>query len=209
MEISAKDVKALRDSTGAGMMDCKRALTEAAGNVESAKDLIRKWGLAGVEKRSGRAASEGMVGHYIHQLDPDLPPKKGVLIELNCETDFVAKTQEFKQLGKDVAMHIAAMEPRWVSRAEVPEEILKRERAIIAESKAMEGKSAQVLEKIVEGKLNSFFSDRGGVLEDQIFVKDQSGKKTVGEMVKEYAAVVKENVSVRRFARFSVGEQDQ
>lgn len=208
MSIKAEDVKKLRDATGAGMMDAKRALTDAAGDFEQAKDLLRKAGLAGVEKRSGRTASEGMVGHYLHQLDPELPPKKGVLVELNCETDFVAKTPEFKQLAKDIAMHIAAMEPRWASRADVPEDLLERERKILMESDAVRGKPDNIVEKIVEGKLNSFFSDRGGVLVDQVFVKDESGKKSVGQLVSDFAAVVKENVKVRRFARFTVGEQE-
>ncbi len=151
MSITAQDVKNLRDATGAGMMDCKRALSEAEGDIEGAKDLLRKWGLAGVEKRSSRAASEGMVAHYVHQLDPQLPAKTGVLVELNCETDFVAKTAEFKQLGRDIAMHIAAMQPRWVSRDEIPQDLLDREKKIILESKAVEGKPAQVMEKIVQG----------------------------------------------------------
>ena len=120
MMVAASDVKQLRDLTGAGMMDCKRALTESDGDIEHSKDLLRKWGLAGAEKRAGRTATEGAIGYYIHQVDPELPPKKGVLVELNCETDFVAKTPEFKELARNIAMHIAAMEPRWVSRSDVP-----------------------------------------------------------------------------------------
>lgn len=206
--ITAEDVKKLREATGAGMMDCKKALTETGGNFEAAKDLLRKWGLAGVEKRSGRSASEGMVAHYLHQLDPELPAKQGVLLELNCETDFVAKTPEFKQLGKDIAMHIAAMAPKWVSRTEISPDVLEREKSIVMESKAVEGKPEQVIEKIVEGKLKSIFSDRGGALLDQAFVKDEAGKKTVGDLINDYAAVVKEKIEVRRFARFVVGGQD-
>lgn len=206
MSISAADVKELRDATGAGMMDCKRALTETNGDVEAAKDLIKKWGLAGVEKRSGRAAKEGTIGYYIHQLDPELPPKKGVLVELNSETDFVAKTPEFKELARGIAMHIAAMEPRWVSRSEVPEDIIERETAILKESDQLKGKPENIQGKIVEGKLNALFSDRGGVLTEQKFIKDDSGKKTVGDVLTDYAASVKENIGVRRFARFSVGE---
>ncbi|MEX2587705.1 MAG: translation elongation factor Ts [Actinomycetota bacterium] len=206
MSISAADVKELRDATGAGMMDCKRALTETGGDVESAKDLIKKWGLAGVEKRANRSATEGAIGYYIHQLDPELPPKKGVLLELNSETDFVAKTPEFKELARGIAMHIAAMEPRWVSRSEVPAEIVERETAILKESDQLKGKPGNIQEKIVEGKLNALFSDRGGVLNEQKYIKDDSGKKTVGEVLVDYAASVKENIGVRRFARFSVGE---
>ena len=206
MSITAAAVKQLRDSTGAGMMDCKRALTEANGDVEAAKDLIRKWGLAGVEKRAGRAAKEGTIGHYIHQLDPDLPPKKGVLVELNSETDFVAKTPEFKELARNIAMHVAAMEPQWVSRSDVPEEFVEREKKIFRESDQFKGKPENVIEKIMEGKLNALFADRGGVLLEQKYVKDESGKKTVGDLIGEFAASVKENVGVRRFVRFAVGE---
>lgn len=206
--ISAQEVKNLREATGAGMMDCKKALTEAGGDVEAAKDLLRKWGLAGVEKRSGRTAAEGMIAVYLHQLDPELPAKQGVMVELNCETDFVAKTPEFKQLGRDIAMHVAAMAPRWVSRDEIPPELLDREKSIVMESKAVEGKPAQVVEKIVEGKLKSIFADRGGALLDQPFVRDESGKKTVGDLITDHAAVVKEKIEVRRFARFAVGEQE-
>lgn len=206
MSITATQVKELRDVTGAGMMDCKRALSETNGDIEAAKDLIKKWGLAGVEKRSSRAAKEGTIGHYIHQLDPTLPPKKGVLIELNCETDFVAKTPEFKDLARNVAMHIAAMEPRWVSRAEVPADLIEREKTIFRESDAFKGKPENVIEKIMEGKMNALFSDRGGVLMEQKYVKDESGKMTIGDLITDYAAAVKENVGVRRFVRYTLGE---
>ena len=188
------------------MMDCKRALTEANGDVEAAKDLIKKWGLAGVEKRATRAAKEGMIGHYVHQIDPALPPKKGVLVELNCETDFVAKTPEFKELARNIALHIAAMEPTWVSRSEIPEDVIEREKKILRESDQFKGKPENVIEKIMEGKLKAMFSDRGGVLLEQVYVKDDAGKKTVGDLVSDYAAAVKENVGVRRFVRFAVGE---
>ncbi len=207
MNVTASDVKQLRDITGAGMMDCKRALTEAGGDVERAKDLIRKWGLAGVEKRSARTATEGAIGYYIHQIDPELPPKKGVLVELNCETDFVAKTPQFKELARNIALHIAAMEPRWVSREEIPSDVLEREKTILKESDQMKGKPENIQEKIVEGKLNSMFSDRGGVLMDQIYVRDEGGKLTIGQMIKDYASAVKENIVVRRFVRYAVGEQ--
>lgn len=206
MSITATDVKALRDATGAGMMDCKRALSESGGDVEAAKDLLKKWGLAGIEKRSGRVAKEGTIGYYIHQLDPELPPKKGVLVELNSETDFVAKTPEFKELARNIAMHIAAMEPQWVSRSDVPQEIIDRETQIFRESDQLKGKPENIQDKIVEGKLKAMFSDRGGVLLEQPYVKDESGKKTVGDLVSDYAAAVKENVGVRRFVRFAVGE---
>jgi elongation factor Ts len=188
------------------MMDCKRALTESSGDIEAAKDLIKKWGLAGVEKRSGRLAKEGTIAHYIHQLDPVLPPKKGVLIELNCETDFVAKTPEFKELGRNIAMHVAAMEPQWVSRSDVPQELIEREKSIFRESDQFKGKPDHVIEKIMEGKLYALFAERGGVLLEQKYVWDESGKKTIGDLVSDYAAAVKENIGVRRFVRFAVGE---
>jgi elongation factor Ts len=156
---------------------------------------------------SGRTAIEGAIGYYIHQVDPELPPKKGVLVELNCETDFVAKTPEFRELARNIAMHIAAMEPRWVSRSDVPEELLERERNILRESDQVKGKPPNIVEKILEGKLNSILSDRGGVLVDQHYVKDEGGKLTVGDLIRSFASTVKENVVVRRFARFTVGEQ--
>ncbi|CAN5867229.1 translation elongation factor Ts [soil metagenome] len=206
MSITAADVKALRDITGAGMMDCKRALSESNGDVEAAKDLLKKWGLAGIEKRSSRVAKEGTIAHYIHQLDPELPPKKGVLVELNSETDFVAKTPEFKELARSIAMHVAAMDPKWVSRSEVPADFIERETAIFKESDQLKAKPEHIQAKIIEGKLNALLSDRGGVLLEQKFVKDESGKKTVGDLIADYAAAVKENIGVRRFARFAVGE---
>lgn len=206
MSVTAAQVKQLREATGAGMMDCKRALSESDGDVEAAKDLIKKWGLAGVQKRSGRVAKEGTIGYYIHQLDPSLPPKKGVLIELNCETDFVAKTAEFKDLARNIAMHIAAMEPTWVSRSDVPQELIEREKAIFKESDQFKGKPDHVIEKIMEGKLNALFADRGGVLVEQKYVKDESGKQSIGELINNFAASVKENVGVRRFVRYSLGE---
>ncbi|MEO7804279.1 MAG: translation elongation factor Ts [Actinomycetota bacterium] len=206
MSPAAGDVAKLRADTGAGMMDCKRALTETDGDFQAATDLLRTWGLAGVEKRAGRAASDGMVGYYMHQLDPDLPPKVGVLVELNCETDFVAKTSEFKQLARDIAMHIAAMAPQWPVRSDVPEDFLDREKKILLESDAVKGKKPEIVEKIIEGKLVSIFSGIGGVLVDQPFLRDDSGKKTVGDLIAEYAAQVKENIVVSRFVRFKVGE---
>lgn len=205
--VSASDVKALRDDTGAGMMDCKRALTEANGDVAAAKELLRQWGLAGVEKRKVRAASEGVAAAYLHEVG-GLPPKLGVLLELDCETDFVAKTGEFRELARNLAMHVAAMEPRWVSREDVPEDFLEAERKVIAGSDELANKPENIREKIVEGKLGSILSGKGGVLMEQPYVKDETGKKKVADVVGELAASVKENVVVRRFARFRVGEED-
>jgi elongation factor Ts len=205
--VSASDVKALRDDTGAGMMDCKRALTEADGDVVKAKELLRTWGLAGVEKRKVRVASEGVVAAYLHEVG-GLPPKLGVLVELDCETDFVAKTPEFRELGRNLAMHVAAMEPRWVAREDVPEDFLESERRLIAGSDELAGKPENIREKIVEGKLSSILSGKGGVLMEQPYIKDEAGKKKVADIVGELAASIKENVVVRRFARFRVGEED-
>ena len=205
--ITAADVKRLRDETGAGMMDCKRALTEAGGSVEAARDLLRTWGLASAQKRSARTASEGAIDAYLHRSDPELPPKKGVLVEINSETDFVAKTPEFKELARNIAMHIAAMEPRWISKDEIPEDWIERERKIVLESPQVQGKPPQIVDKIVEGKLNSIYSDRGGVLLEQKFVKDETGKTTVGDLVQQLASSVRENIVVRRFARFGIGEE--
>lgn len=205
--ISAADVKALRDDTGAGMMDCKRALTEAAGDVAQAKELLRTWGLAGVEKRKVRVASEGVTAAYLHEVG-GLPPKLGVLLELDCETDFVAKTPEFRDLARNLAMQVAAMEPRWVSRDDVPVDFLESERKIIAGSDELANKPENIRGKIVEGKLGSILSGKGGVLLEQIYVRDESGKKKVGDIVSELGASVKENIVVRRFARFRVGEDD-
>lgn len=205
--IKAADVKALRDETGAGMMDCKRALTEASGDVAQAKELLRTWGLAGVEKRKVRVASEGVTAAYLHEVG-GLPPKLGVLLELDCETDFVAKTAEFRELARSLAMQVAAMEPRWVSREEVPEDFLESERKIIAGSDELANKPENIREKIVEGKLGSILSGKGGVLLEQLYVRDESGKKKVADIVGDLAASVKENIVVRRFARFRVGEDD-
>jgi elongation factor Ts len=199
--ISAEMVKKLRDITGAGMMDCKRALQETGGDLDKAQELLRTKGLAGVEKRAGRAAKEGVVEAYIH-----MQGRLGVLVEVNSETDFVANTDEFRQLARDIAMHIAAAYPRWISRDEVPEDLLESERKIYADQAREQNKPDNVIEKIVEGKLASFFKDFGGVLLDQPFVKDDS--KTIGDLVNEAGAKLGEKVAVRRFARFKLGEDE-
>jgi elongation factor Ts len=200
-EITAAAVKQLREKTGAGMMECKNALIEAGGNEEQAIDILRKRGLASAKKREGRIAAEGIVGSYIH-----MGGKVGVLVELNCETDFVARGEEFQQLVKDIAMHIAAAEPRYVSREEVPATVLDKEREIAREQARNDPKNAnkpeQVLEKIVEGRLNKFYEE--AVLVDQPFVKDPA--KTVGELVTEKAAKTGERIAVRRFSRYKMGE---
>jgi elongation factor Ts len=199
--ITAEQVKKLRDITGAGVMDCKRALRESGGDLDKAQELLRTKGLAGVEKRAGRQAKEGVVEAYIH-----MQGRLGVLVEVNCETDFVANTDEFRALARDVAMHIAAAHPRWISREEVPDDLLESERKIYAEQARAQNKPDNVIEKIVEGKLASFFKDFGGALLDQPFVKDDS--KTVGDLVNDAAAKLGEKVAVRRFARFKLGEDE-
>lgn len=200
-EITAGAVKALREKTGAGMMECKRALTESEGDETKAIDVLRKRGLAKAGEKAGRIAAEGAVGSYIH-----MGGKVGVLVEVNCETDFVARGEEFMQLVKDIAMHIAAAEPRHVTRAEVPAEVLDKEREIALAQIKNDPKNAnkpdQVIEKILEGRLNKYYEE--AVLLDQPFVKDPA--KTVGDLVTEKIATIKENISVRRFTRYKMGE---
>ncbi len=197
MQITAQMVKELRERTGAGMMDCKTALAETGGDFEKAVDALRKKGLAAAAKRAGRVAAEGLVSAYIHA-----GGKLGVLLEINCETDFVARTEEFQELVKDVAMHIAAADPRFVERAEVTADVIERERAIYREQAAASGKPANVLEKIVEGKVEKFYGE--AVLLEQPFVKNPD--VTVGQLITEKVAKIGENIRVRRFARFKLGE---
>ncbi len=200
-EITPAAVKALREKTGAGMMECKKALQEANGNEEQAVEILRKRGMATAGKKAGRVAAEGAVGSYIH-----MGGKVGVLVEVNCETDFVARTEEFQALVKDIAMHVAAAEPRYVAREEVPAEVLDKEREItraqIANDPKNAGKPEQVIEKIVEGRLNKFFEE--AVLLDQPFVKDPA--KTVNELLTEKIAATGERITVRRFTRYKMGE---
>jgi elongation factor Ts len=197
MEITAAQVKALRDKTGAGMMECKSALVESGGNEEKAVELLRKKGLASAAKRAGRTTSNGIVGSYIH-----MGGKVGVLVEVNCETDFVARTEAFQALVKELALHIAAAEPKYVRREEVPADVLEKEREIYRAQFADSGKPANVVEKIVEGKLGSFYSQV--VLLDQPSVRDQN--VSISQMIAEASAKTGENIGVSRFARFKVGE---
>ena len=200
MEISAAQVKQLRDKTGAGMMECKAALSEANGNMEEAVTLLRKRGLAQAAKRTGRTTGQGTIGSYIH-----LGGKIGVLVEVNCETDFVARTDDFNGLVKDVAMHIAAASPRWVKREEVPAAEVEKEKAIYRAQMEKEGKPANVMEKIIEGKLGSFYSQF--VLLDQPYIRDD--KVTVSQLVAQASAKTGENIQVTRFVRFRVGEANE
>ena len=198
-DISAGQVKELRELTGAGMMDCKRALQEADGDLDKAVDLLRQRGLASAAKRAGREANQGLIESYIH-----FNHTVGVLVEVNCETDFVANTDDFRQLAKDVALHIASpAAPRYVRREEIPAEVLEGERRIF-EAQARElGKPENVIPKIVEGKLEAFYEQT--VLLDQRFVKDDS--RTIQQLLDELGAKVGEKVAVRRFARYKLGEE--
>ncbi len=194
-EVNANVVKELREKTGAGVMDCKKALAESAGDLEKAITWLRQKGIAAMAKRAGRVASEGCIGSYIHA-----GGKLGVLIEVNCETDFVAKTPEFQALVKELAMQVAAANPRCVAREQLPAEIIAQEREIYAAQSA--DKPAAVINKIVEGKLEKFYRDV--CLMEQGYIRDPA--RTVNEIVTEYAAKVGEKIEVRRFVRFQLGE---
>jgi elongation factor Ts len=196
-EITAQMVKELRERTGAGMMDCKNALSETQGDMERAVDTLRKKGLAAAAKKAGRVTAEGAVGSYIHA-----GGKIGVLVEVNCETDFVARTDQFQELVRDIAMHIAASDPRFVRREEVTSEALERERTIFREQALASGKPANVVERIVEGKMEKYYSEF--VLLEQPFVKDPD--KSVANLIAEKVGKIGENIQVRRFVRFKLGE---
>jgi elongation factor Ts len=200
-EITGSMVMALRQKTGAGVNDCKVALVETGGNEEQAIEVLRKKGMATAGKKAGRVTAEGAVGSYIH-----MGGKVGVMVEINCESDFVARGEEFQQLVKDVAMHIAAVDPKYVRREEVPASEFEKEREIRMEQLKADPKNAnkptEILEKIIEGKMGNFYEE--SVLLDQAFVKDPS--KTVGELIAEKIASIKENISVRRFTRYKMGE---
>jgi elongation factor Ts len=195
--ISPKDVSELRVRTGAGMMDCKRALEESNGDMDKASEILRKKGIAKAEKRTGKTASQGLVVSYIHHNH-----QYGVLLELNCETDFVARTHDFGQLAREIALHIASADPIGVNAEDLPAELIERERRIAEEQAAKEGKPENIRAKIVEGKIKKFVAER--TLLEQPFVKDDS--KTVGQLIKEASGKLGEAISVRRFVRFAVGE---
>ncbi len=198
MTVTAEQVKRLRDLTGAPMMDCKRALQDTDGDMDRAVELLRERGQAAAAKRAGREASEGVVDAYIHGQG-----RIGAMIEVNCESDFVANTKEFRAVVRDLAMQVAARDPEWVSRDDVPEEILAQERKIFEAQAREEGKPDTMIPRIVEGKLEAFFKER--CLLEQPFFRDMDGKTTVGAVVTKLAASVGENVQVRRFVRFARG----
>ena len=198
-EITAKAVKELRDKTGLGMMDCKKALQETDGDMEKAIDYLRKQGLAAIEKRAGRQASEGLVTSYIHP-----GSRLGVLLEINCETDFVARTDDFQQFAKDVAMHIAASRPLAIDRESIESKVIDRERDIYLEQAKNEGKPEHIAGKIVEGRLEKFFQEF--VLMEQAFVKDPD--QTIQDLLIELTAKIGEKIEIRRFACFRLGEEE-
>ncbi|MDP9433090.1 MAG: translation elongation factor Ts [Actinomycetota bacterium] len=200
--ITAADIKKLREVSGAGMSDVKKALVDTDGDMDKALAFLREKGLAGVAKRSGRSADNGMVHSYLHRSNPDLPPTVGVLVEVNCETDFVAKNEHFQSLAKDLALHIASADPSYVSKDEVPGEILESERKIYAAAAREEGKPEQAIDKIVEGRLSGYY--KSVCLLEQPFVKDN--KKTITNLLDEASALLGEKLAVRRFARFRVGQ---
>ena len=196
-QITAQSVRMLREKTGLGMMDCKKALQETGGDSEKAIEYLRKQGLSAVEKRAGRDASEGLIQAYIHQ-----GSRLGVLLEVNCETDFVARTGDFQEFAKDVAMHIAASQPLAVDREGVSADAVERERAIFLEQAKNEGKPEHIAEKIVEGRMEKFYQEN--CLMEQVFVKNPD--QTIGELVTEITAKIGEKITVRRFERFVLGE---
>ena len=198
--ISAKSVKELRDATGAGMMDCKKALSETNGDVNKALEHLRKAGIAKAEKKSGRSTKEGLIDFYIHQ-----GGKLGVLVEVNCETDFVARTEQFQNFTKDIAMHIAASNPISVKREDIPSDIIDKEKEIFAELTRKEGKPENIIDKIVKGRLDKFFSENS--LLEQTYVKDPD--KTVQDILTDIIAKLGENISIQRFKRFQLGETIQ
>ncbi len=197
VEISAKMVKELRDQTGVGMMDCKKALTEANGDIEKAKEILRKKGLSKADKKSGRATDNGAIVDYIH-----FNNRVGVMLEINCETDFVARTDEFKELGRNICKHIAMENPKFVTREEVKPEVIEKEKEIYRAQLADSGKPEKVIEKIIEGKLEKFYAENC-LMEQKYFLDDS---KTIEEMIKEAIAKMGENISIRRFVRFELGQ---
>jgi len=197
MSFTAKDVAALRERTGAGMMDCKKALTECDGNADKAVEYLREKGIAKAAKKAGRIAAEGVVDSYIH-----MGGKVGVLVEVNCESDFVARGDQFKNLVHDIALHIAAAKPEYLCKEEVPADVIENERKILLAQALEEGKPAHIAEKMVEGRIKSYYEDN--CLLNQKFVKDPA--KTIEQMVVEATATIGEKIAIRRFVRFEMGE---
>ncbi|AEX86229.1 elongation factor Ts [Marinitoga sp. 1135] len=199
MAISAAEVKKLRDATGAGMMDCKKALEEANGDFDKAVEILRKKGAAKAAKKAGRSTGEGIIYSYIHHNE-----RIGVLLELNCETDFVARTDEFHELAKQISLQIASMNPKWLKKEDVPEEIIAKEKEIYAEEMKNSGKPEHVIEKIVENKLNKFF-ETNCLLEQEFVFADEKGTK-IKDLITNAIAKIGENIKVSRFVRYEIGE---
>lgn len=197
--ITSDMIKELRERTAAGLMDCKKALTETDGDMEKAIEFLRKKGLAAAAKKAGRAATEGLVVAYIHGNN-----RVGVLLEVNCETDFVANTPDFKSFCADVAMQIAAMNPQAVRREDLDTAKIESERSILREKALAEGKKAEIVDRIVDGQINKYYAEN--VLLEQVFIKDEKGKKTIEQLQQEIVAKLGENIKVRRFSRFELGE---
>ena len=200
MSISAEQVRELREKTGAGIMDCKKALSESSGDVQKATEFLRKKGLASADKKASRTTSDGLINSYIHA-----GGKIGVMVEINCETDFVARTEDFQDLCKDISMHIAAANPLFVKREDVPADVLEKEKAVFEAQAKESGKPENVMEKIVTGRINKYLAEI--CLMEQVFVKDPD--KTITDLVKEKIAKLGENITIPRFARFQLGETTQ
>ena len=202
-DFTAKDVQALRQTTGAGMMDAKRALEETGGDMDKSKDLLREKGLADAAKRTDRVQTQGAIGTYLHSQAGR--PVLGVLVALASETDFVAKSEAFQEMANDLAMHIAAASPQWVNVDDVPADVLDKEKELIAAAARNEGKPDHIIDKIVEGRVGSFYGDN--VLMEQTFVRSEKFEGSVGEMVKHLAGTMGENISISGFSRLAVGEE--
>ena len=202
MAVSLDQVKKLRDLSGAGMMDCKSALEEADGDLEKAYTILREKGIAKAAKRAGRSTGQGVVEAYLHKTGDDYPPQVGVLVEVNCETDFVAKGEDFRRLARELALHIAAAGPRWVSREEVPDEILVEERNLYERKAEQDGKPKQAIPRIVDGQVEKFIQEN--VLLEQPYFRDP--KQPVKDLIAENISKLQENITVRRFSRFNVRE---
>ncbi|HVD00012.1 MAG TPA: translation elongation factor Ts [Candidatus Dormibacteraeota bacterium] len=200
-EITSATIKQLRDQTGAGMLDCKKALEASGGDIEEAVVWLREQGIAKAGKRAGRATSNGVIEAYLHRTG-DYPPQTGAIIELDCESDFVAKGEEFRSLARELAMHIAAAAPRWIAREEVPEEVIAQEREVALEQARNEGRPEAAWEKIVEGRVNNFVKEN--VLLEQAWVREP--KTTIENLIKEHISKLQENITVRRFSRYAVKE---
>ncbi len=202
MAVGMDLVKKLREMSGAGMMDCKNALEEAEGDLDKAFTILREKGIAKASKRAGRATGQGVVEAYLHSTSPDYPPQVGVLIEVNCETDFVAKSPDFRKLAKELALQVAGFEPRWVAREDVPDEVLVKEREVYEAKALQDGKPEQVVARIVEGQIEAFLKQ--SCLMEQPYFREPS--HTVQQLIAENISKLQENITVRRFSRFNIRE---